>query len=430
MKLLLQILIFSCITYTFGYAQDSTFVVTGKVIDSETKFSLKNVSVQNSNTLNGTLTDSLGNFKLSIRYKNNQLLISRVGYESFYLNVSSSNSKKITVELKQKLNLLKEVVINSSPIEIVAQSKTSNILDYGFIDGNIILITYRNNLAKSKLVLLNSNLDTLHIIYIPEEPIELFTDCFGDNHIVCENNTYQIYTIENKLNLLPASSITDFKTILAPCMASDSLNLYFQKKYGSKPIEGDFHTFNSNNLNARYYYVNKLEKKMHYLATISDDFVTKMSNDEERFEASQSNAGLKNTGERLFAERILFKEIEAPLYKIKHKIYIFDYVSGNIHGFNQGKYINSIPITFHKTLKWKREMFVDEKIGSAYAHFVTNGISEIREISLTTGKLEGTTKIPFPFVKKIKAQNNYFYFLYKGKEYDDTRYLSRIKINR
>jgi hypothetical protein len=420
---LLFILVF-CFS-TFAFTQNTIF---GKVVDAKTKLPLKNVAVQIDASLKGTTSDTSGFFKLSVKENEILLKFSSLGYEIKYLAVNAKKEALLLVELTEKLNVLEEVVIGSSSVEVIAKDKRNDVLDYNFYDDNILLIMQRTGGAQSKLALINPALDTLCIIKLPDEPLRLFKDCFGHHHVVCERGVYQVYSKDSLLYFLPPVSIQDFETLLAPCVAEDSVNLYFENRSGAHPVDAGFRIFNSHNHTVVYSSVSKKNKTQSTLALIRDDKTIKLREDEEYHTKLKNDAGLKP--DPLFAEVILFKEIYAPLFRINDRILIFDYVNGKIKSHNLGGEITAIAtIDFHEEKSWQREMCVDEKQNKAYALFEKNGVTELKEINTVSGKLGKPTKIPFVFVGNIKVRDGYVYFLYKGKEYSDTRYLSRLKLN-
>lgn len=420
--------------YFSSFAQDSLFKINGKVIDEITKLPLKSVSIQINGTLKGTASDSNGVFKLSVREKDIMLMFSSIGYDNKFIKANYKSYSKLVIELSQKTQVLNEVVINASPIENVIKSKNSNVLDYDFYKDHILLITYRNDLSKSKLILINKFFDTISKINIPEEPTGLFKDCLGNHHILCENSIYQVFSDTFHLKLFPAQPIQNFEAMLYPCIAQDSLNVYLIKKNGTQPVEAGFRVFNSPNHTINYTYINKSTKIRGNLTEIVDEEMIRKRKEELRLEKTYQANGMYQHGspdqDRLFFETITIKEVYAPLYNIKGEIYIFDYINSHILKYSSnGQLINKVEIKFHNDKHWKRQMCVDETNGKAFAVFESNGITELKEINLTNGQINHSYKIPFAFIKNIKANGNYIYFLFKGTDFNDTRCLSRLKLN-
>jgi hypothetical protein len=412
------------------YCQSSPHYIYGKVIDADTKILLKNVSISVNGTLNGAITDSSGSFRVSTPDKTVVLHFSMIGYTKRSVKVKEGSMDSVTVELSQKANVLMEVTVNASPIEIVIKSKRFHVLDYEFYKDNIVLITYVD-LKKAKLVLIDQNFDTLGYKAIPYEPNRLFKDCMGNVHVVCQDSIYQVYHSGKSLRLLAAKSIRDFEEILLPCVAQDSSNFYLVEKYGSKLVDGEMGLpFYSNPLALSYVCINKQKRLKKRFVAIADEEKIKMSNDEAAFEARKTASGLATFGDRLFAEKNIFTEIYAPLFTIKNAIYVFDYVNGNIKCFDKGLSIKQeVPVLFHKDLQFQEEMQLDQITWNVFALFENDGITELRKVDLETGKTVASYKIPFAFVNHVKVRDNYIYFIRKGKDYDDTRYLSRLRIN-
>lgn len=426
------------VSFSSCFAQDTLYKVSGKVIDDKTKKPIANVGVQLYGTLYGTSTDSNGVLKLSVKENNILLKFSIIGYEDKFIRLGYKAYYRFVVALSQKTQELKEVVINGSPTEAVAKNNEYNVLDYDFYDNNILLIGYRNDLSKAKLYLLSPAFDTLSKLKLPEEPTELYKDCLGNNHVVCQNTVYQIY-LDSALNLklLPPQSIKTFTQLLYPCVAADSANLYIINKQGSELKDvGIGAPFYTPNYIIDYSYYNEYTKQYNHFVNITDERTKQLRDEEPLFEQQKEAAGMYKHGggptqDRLDLETMIIKEIFAPLYILNNKVYIFDFINNRLQNYSRkGGLLKDVEMTFHNEDKrWKRQMCTDEKNGRAFAVFELNGISTVKEINIVNGKVIKSYKIPFPFVKKIKAHDGYIYFLYKGVQYYDTRYLSRLKLD-
>lgn len=415
-------------------AQDNTFAISGQVTDSVTKLPLSNVNVQIIGTLRGTVTDSGGVFKLYSKEKEIILLFSLMGYERKYVKIKKEVNSQVEIYLQPKAETIKEVVISSSPTETILKSDRSHVIDYNFYGENILLITTGFNFSRPKLVLMNPSLDTLSIINIPEKPVRLFKDCMHNIHVVGEKKTYQVFYEASKLKLLAPFDLETFEAILFPCVAGDSLNLYFNEKYGSGNIKMERFNLKTNNHALRYYYINKSSREKQNLTTIVDQKTMELRAEEDKYLDDKEAAGMYRKPilkefDRIFAETILYKEVYAPLFKLNDTIYIFNYLESKIQCYSpSGKLTKELGITFHEEENWKREMCIDEKYFSAYAFFESNGITEVKEINLNNGSVKYSFKVPVPFIENIKVDKGFVYFLYQGKEYTDTRSLSRIKL--
>lgn len=413
------------------FSQNSSFLLSGKVLDAETKLPLRNVSISIKGTLSGTLSDSTGAFTIQVPGSSVTLNVSMLGYDKKSVRLTKDNTNGLLVELTRKADLLAEIVINAEPVQVVSKSKRYHVLDYDFYGDHVLMITYVD-LDKSRLVLLDQKNDTLGFRKIPGEPNRMFRDCLGNLHVVCKDSIYQAFYNGSTLSLLPAKSIRDFEKILLPCVAQDSSGFYLVEKYGSGQMidVGMGAPVRANDLALSYTRIDKKKRERKRFIMIADEHKMIMSQDEVAFEARKEESGLKTFGDRLFAEKFLFTEIYAPLYNIKGNIYIFDYVNGNIKRFDKAlQFRGEIPVAYHKTLSFQEDMEVDAVSGKTFALFESGGVSELKEINLQTGDVKKSYRIPFPFTTHIKVQDGYAYFIRKEKGDDGTRYLLRMRLD-
>jgi TonB-linked SusC/RagA family outer membrane protein len=117
---------FQCLSLAFllafsAFAQGQTVVISGKVTDAETQQGLPGASVLVTGTTNGTITDSDGNFSLSVQRSdgNLQLQISFIGYAAIVTTVSVSNgaASAVSVALTPDIRSLDEVVVTGSTLK-------------------------------------------------------------------------------------------------------------------------------------------------------------------------------------------------------------------------------------------------------------------------------------------------------------------------
>ena len=92
----------------------SQSVVTGKIIDAETKLPLEGASVFAQNTTKGTMTDKEGNFRLHLDKGGYELIISFTGYASRTINFEAVADREFNLEMQKADNSMSEVVIKSS----------------------------------------------------------------------------------------------------------------------------------------------------------------------------------------------------------------------------------------------------------------------------------------------------------------------------
>ena len=94
----------------------STYTISGKIIDAETKLPLQAASVFAQNTTMGTATNADGYFKLELPNGGYDLVVSFTGYqpETRRITTADAGDKNIVIEIKQKEKEMQDVVIRST----------------------------------------------------------------------------------------------------------------------------------------------------------------------------------------------------------------------------------------------------------------------------------------------------------------------------
>jgi hypothetical protein len=105
------IALFSIITTVPVFAQG---IISGTIIDSETKLPLEGASVFAQNTTRGTITNKDGVFSLPLGKGGYEVIVSFMGYTSRTINYEASGDRNFTLELEKEDNSLSEVIIRSS----------------------------------------------------------------------------------------------------------------------------------------------------------------------------------------------------------------------------------------------------------------------------------------------------------------------------
>src|SRR2546423_6583139 len=104
--------VFTCLLFClFTFAQS---VISGKVVDADTKEPLQSASVFAQNTTKGTVTDSSGSFRLYLDKGGYELIVSFTGYTSKSIKIETSGDKQLNIEMQKADNSMGEIIIRSS----------------------------------------------------------------------------------------------------------------------------------------------------------------------------------------------------------------------------------------------------------------------------------------------------------------------------
>lgn len=89
-------------------------VVSGTVLDADTKQPLEGASVIAQNTTKGAVTDKEGKYRLPLNKGGYELIVSYTGYVSKSTNVDAAADQELNIELKKEEKGMGEVVVKSS----------------------------------------------------------------------------------------------------------------------------------------------------------------------------------------------------------------------------------------------------------------------------------------------------------------------------
>jgi hypothetical protein len=105
----------SIIVSSYSFSQ-STYYISGKIIDAETKLPLQGASVFAQTTTIGTASDAQGTFKLELPNGGYELAITFTGYYPETKRISNGDAadKDIVIALKQKEKEMADVVVKNS----------------------------------------------------------------------------------------------------------------------------------------------------------------------------------------------------------------------------------------------------------------------------------------------------------------------------
>ena len=113
--------------------------------------------------------------------------------------------------------------------------------------------------------------------------------------------------------------------------------------------------------------------------------------------------------------KIFYPILNAPLVTTDSFIYIFNHPDNQLQFIKEsGEQLYHIPITYHQTGKWKKEILFDQQTEKAYTCFNTRSGETIHQIFLEDGTLGPGIPIDRPFIKHKKVHGGYLYFLYKN----------------
>lgn len=402
-------------------------MLSGIVIDAETKEGIAAAQIKVQGRFQGTMTDENGHFHFESDTRLNAIEISRVGYKKLVVQVPQEQNAVLRIELQQAEEL-ETVEITAGP-QLVFADKTLHLYDFDFLDDDLVVILYDRERRHSKLALVNKRDSIIHTKMLLQPPGALFKDCLGNLHALTKDWACQLWIDFDELQSY-ADTLATFERVVRPCLGNIGNFYYFE-----------YRRFHGQVLNYFAYDVEN-EKWINFIE-LKDK--VKIHQLEDPMGPNLSFAAVANEdlsqpylaadpirmwdAQMQFDYLAFFYPLPAPLHVIGDSLYIFDHQAGLIRVFEpNGSPIREVAIDYHKPRDWERIIYVDEVLGEAYARYDKNGFVSLRKINLNDGSVGEKIKIPRQFPKKIVIRGGIVYFMYKQDLRDDTNRLYRMRI--
>ncbi|WP_343637132.1 carboxypeptidase-like regulatory domain-containing protein [Fluviicola sp.] len=419
----LPLLIFVSLLTCSSRAQDD-IIIKGKVVN-ENGAPVKNASVQidihNARTnSNGNFLIKNGNFPAQITVKGNLY--------NDYIDIllfpeKWKDTMMVYVVMSGKETQLDEVTIHADSKFWVYPRKQANVLDFKVQpDGNIILCCSDEH--NYYLRHLNESGDKMYETTIRKHPKSIMQDCGGKFHLVYKDSIYETSIVGQSVGIF--SPIPYYKAIglLDNCSYSDDNSIVIRTYMNQKQYL-EYQLISKKTRLSKTLYVSEDRQKSRQLKdyqrenkqTVGD--ILRESNANHGDKLSNESYYLKKARERWttqqFYDLVLLKPIYAPLFELNDSLFIFDHMNDSAVVFTKsGVRVRSFPIAYQYFRGWKNELIPNIEKTSIYARFERDGITSLRKINLTTGKVEDVIQIKdHIFPEHIQIREDFIYYVYK-----------------
>lgn len=402
---------------------DSTTIISGKIIDFDTKKPIDHVIITDFKTNLSFQSNENGYFEKTTADKVVILIISKLGYESQTVKINQFTKFPLNIAMKVRtLDLSEVAIVAEKPVKRLVDN-SFYILDYQFMDNNILLLGEMNEKQMAKLIDLNGK--EICRLSLKEEHYEsIFKDCFNNIHLVGKFHTNQIYFANSSLNLLDDIKRRLFDSLLVPCILNNNDNLYFETLLNKRQTK-------------TFFVINKTTKEKSGLGIFSDEFKINMLKNEGAFlTAKYGNTDEKNTmggvsaddlrasrrkeDDINFAARIIYTDAYIPILLNNDTITVFNHPNSLIHQYSINNTEVELQVMEYNHYKnWKPLVISDEVKHKFYTTFLHDGIISLGEINLKNGKINKRFKLTHTFPKNIKVKNGIVYYLYRLRDSDD-----------
>lgn len=402
--------------YQTAYSQD--VVVRGTVLNEQ------NQAVSGAEIRLGkitTKTNSKGAFLVQLTQFPAQLTIKHFQYKNYLEVVRAplhvSDTVYLDIVLEGKETQLEEVTVNASRVIWAYPKAHTHIIDYALVDNEVLLVAREDQ--KYFLRRIDSIGDKIVDQRIKKSPVGLFEDCSGGIHLVYPDSIFELKLIRNSIGMLRGYTYEETMGVLGPC-ALASWDNFILKNLGPHNKSLDYYKVERDSKNYSLLYTTIDRKQMRELdeyAAINDIPVQLYNKNAYRLASYQrpTASDRQKFQNQAFYQQVLSKPLYAPIFEINDSIYIYDHFKDSALVYTpSGKFIRSFQFSYHYFENWKNKLYVNEEKTKLYAKYESEGLTVLRQINPSTGKV-----INVNFIEKhiypinIQIRKNMVYYVYK-----------------
>lgn len=334
---------------------------------------------------------------------NKYLLLYKNDYQPDTINTIQVPTEKYLIPLQGRLA---EVTITDEPVQRISKSWNEFVTDYAFVGENILISSYRGyNGKQSRLVLLNSNWDTVMISDETPSADAIFRSCVGKYYMVSTNAIYPIIfnSYNKKITLGTALSYNEYRML-------QSCELFLDNTYYYKYADpATFHV--------AFAMARQGEEKLRILKKMERPEIANASI--ENLVMALNEPDPKIRAQLFFLRRMLdkgaFKRMDVGLYAKGDSLVVFDFDDEQIYFYSYtGNLLQKVPIQFDDTKNLKLKIIQDQGTGDFYFLEESAAHNTIRKIDLQAGDVSGPPIVLNNlFAEDIKIRNKEVYYLWQ-----------------
>lgn len=323
-----------------------------------------------------------------------------------------------TISLRPLSVVLPGAVISNRKAHRLLESNIEYVLDYNFIDSNVIALAYSgSNGGHEKLFLLDKDGRQLVAQKIPAGATAIFKSCVGCLYCAYKDRFYRIVVDSGKIRLREPHDIFWFPRLQQCELCLDS-NLYY--RIGDK-----------NNFTMEYGVIMKGDTVLKKIIDFSEKDVANASNEEYQeilvlLSEMHFNEAAKKEYLRESWDKGSYSHLDIPIFSQGDTVVIIDYLKKRILYFNDsGISLGFMPMRFSWPSSQFNKIIRDEISGRFYLFSRKNEyIMSLQEVSMRTGDSIGAPVfIEKPFAQKIAIRNNDIFYLWQDGAHAQTMQL-------
>lgn len=422
LKIILLLNLFGFAAFV-SHAQEIS-IIHGEIRNQATGIPIEGANVRLQNTLAGASTNAEGHFELMTNRLPAILVISHIAYFGKQIIVSQINADSLIILLNPKTVTLDEIEITASTYQVFNEID-QEVIDYDFLDTNLIVLSYNFNKNQYELIFSDENFDTISttdISYL-KKPKQLFKDCMGNIHLMTNDSAYQLYSSNQSINLIYPTHLKKFMELLSSCLFETDTHLAFEGNTGNTPkleyAAKDVHDLaagRSKNEQWKhlFYFLNK---KTHEKVILDNVYEWEKKRDAFEQAMFRFDSPFNNTAFGVilrFEEMTFYKPSFQSLKLLNDTIYYFNHLKSQIDKYSVDlNLLKSVKVEYHNKKNWMPIIVTDNFKNKAYTIFTISAMYSLVEINLLDGSVKEVAKIKKLFPHKIKVNNGQLYFLFK-----------------
>ena len=412
MKSIITLLILLCVNFIHSQT------IIGSVID-ERDNPLIGVSVFNTNTKKGAVTDLKGNFTLQI-VPGDYLKLSYVGKKTLVYKIPENKQDTIykLFILEENTQEISEFIVSSKRINKVAGDKNEYILDYIIqMDGNIVALKKYKNEYYISLEGIDSVYSQKKIDY--SKPEKITEDCYGNIQLLCKDSVRQFW-INKTIQCLYTYSYKSYNEFLKPLIYCDEKSVIagkfsnHNKKYQlilkekGIPRELIYQTWDKEAEKVAAEWYNQIIS--HYYSTCGLQNLIEDGMWDGNLVALQTDP--ESNQYISFYLKIRAREMNIQSFSDSKGLFVFDLQEDSITAVNRKGEILNKTNTDIKTINLSTTITQDKLLDKYYYYQGDKGWLFLYEINPITGNTTQVLKLKeVTFVKNVKIHNGWVYFV-------------------
>lgn len=436
-------LLFSVIVLWSTLLFSQKMAITGVVTDKNGN-PVEQVHVLDESTQTGTATNGKGWFSLELPIQKGVLTFRHVAFlpqkkelsaEEIKVAIEKGEAIFLNITLESHIQTLEAVEIVDGKIMLAHDDPKQWILDYTLVgkDEILLLLLQRNRKYLQLITAEGAILTSKHLDF---KYNRLYKGCFGDIHILSNDDAYQLFLVDDEFKLLYERTMYDFLTTIDKVVAVTPQYLYTKEVF-------------TRDQNLFYYRIDSAAQERKLLYNVYDKTGKELQARQHELLQEINAAGFTPdmvlglpasfSGEgpmpsqiikgaerlRRLYEHIISVPPYNPLLMIKDTLYLFNHVEEKIIAFDlAGGLLSETGIDYNHHPEWGKEILPDEEHRHCYVKYINGGgFVTLREINPDTGAFVRSIKLEkHPYPQNITIRDGYIYYLAKDHYQHEEKY--------